>query len=108
MNPLFKNPYPNLRKTLPTLDILRLSVDVPKSEARLIRSVLIDYGSLNTIELLLINHLTEYVREHKLTVADHDTFIDYVCSLLCPSTGPRSTESRLDSKASRRNVRRGT
>ena len=108
MNPLFINPYIDLRKTLNPKDILRLSVDVPKADARVIRSVLIDYGSLNTIELLLVKHLTDYVREHNLTVADHDQFIDYICFLLCPTSGPGSSSRRPDKETGRGNERRRT
>lgn len=112
MNPNFINPYANVRKTLEPADILRLSIDVPKQEVRAIRAVLMDYGALNVAETLLVKHLYEYVREHKLSIGDHDKLVNYITELLVDSTGnnPKAPNAGSTSASKTRggNERRGT
>ncbi len=81
-NPAFINPFEGVRKTVDSTDILRLSIDVPKPVVRAIRSVLLDYGSVNIAETLLIKHLYDYILEHELTFHDHDDLVAYICELL--------------------------
>lgn len=75
----FVNPYKGDDAIEPS-DQLRICVDVRRSHVARIRSVTMDWGTMQVALSLFVKHLYDYAIEHDLTIEDRDRFIDHILS----------------------------
>lgn len=84
----FTNPYRSFKGAA-----LRLNLNAPVTDVHAVRSVLLEHGGLQTAWALFLQHLANHVRQHNLTLADHDQLVDYILTRCSESElYPRSVE----------------
>jgi len=72
----FRNPYSS--KTVAENDWLRVSIDVSRRDVARIRSVTMDWGTMQAALGLFVKYLHDYAESRELTLADRDEFIEHI------------------------------